>query len=98
MNIYVDLTHEFNATGLNAILSSGQAVVLHGLAAMETALDAERCAMIHANERRLERYLQAAAVWPKLSKQLEGLPLPDAHRVMVQHAAGTLPFEISSEG
>ena len=34
MNIYVDLTREFNATALNAILSSGQAVVLHRLAVM----------------------------------------------------------------
>ena len=34
MSIYVDLTREFNAPGLNAILSSGQAVVLHRLAIM----------------------------------------------------------------
>ena len=35
MSIYVDLTHEFNVSELNAILSSGQAVVLHRLAAIE---------------------------------------------------------------
>ncbi|MBW3635723.1 MAG: hypothetical protein KY445_04555 [Armatimonadetes bacterium] len=31
-NIYLDLTNEFNAGRLRAILSSGQAVVVHGLA------------------------------------------------------------------
>jgi hypothetical protein len=32
MNIYIDLTRQFNETALNAVLSGGQAVVLHGLA------------------------------------------------------------------
>lgn len=34
MNVYIDLTREFNAGALRAILSSGQAVVLHRLAVM----------------------------------------------------------------
>ena len=34
MNIYVELTHAFNVSGLKAVLSSGQAVVLHKLAVM----------------------------------------------------------------
>jgi len=34
MNIYLGLTREFNAGALRAILSSGQAVVLHRLAIM----------------------------------------------------------------
>jgi len=34
VTIYLDLTREFNAEGLRAILSSGQAVVLHRLAVM----------------------------------------------------------------
>jgi len=34
VNIYVELTRAFNAEGLCAILSSGQAVVLHRLAIM----------------------------------------------------------------
>ena len=34
MSIYLDLTRQFNAGGLRAILSSGQAVVLHRLAIM----------------------------------------------------------------
>ena len=32
MNVYFQLTQEFNDGGLRAILSSGQAVVLHRLA------------------------------------------------------------------
>ena len=34
MNIYIDLTNQFNKNKLRAILSSGQAVVLHHLAIM----------------------------------------------------------------
>lgn len=34
MNIYVELTQAFNAGGLRAVLSSGQAVVFHQLAVM----------------------------------------------------------------
>ena len=72
-----------------------------GTDALETALDAERRAMIHANERRLERYRQAATawtdVWPKLSNEIEGLWLPEAHRIIVQRATGVLPFEASAE-
>ncbi len=34
MSIYLDLTRQFNAGALRAILSSGQAVVLHRLAIM----------------------------------------------------------------
>ena len=34
MNIYLELTEEFNAGRLRCIISSGQAVVLHRLAIM----------------------------------------------------------------
>jgi hypothetical protein len=34
VNIYVELTHAFNAGAQRAILRSGQAVVLHRLAVM----------------------------------------------------------------
>jgi len=34
VNVYVELTREFNASGLRAVLSSGPAVVLHRLAVM----------------------------------------------------------------
>jgi hypothetical protein len=37
MSIYLTLTREFNEGALRAILSSGQAVVLHRLAVMSTA-------------------------------------------------------------
>lgn len=66
-NIYLILTREFNAGRLRAVLSSGQAVVLYRVAVMskdggwivrpdEEAVghvDAERRALIHANEKRL---------------------------------------------
>ena len=72
-----------------------------GIDALETALDVERRALIHANERRLNRYLQAAsawtAVWPKLSKEIADLSLPESHRIVVQRAAGILPFEVIEE-
>jgi hypothetical protein len=53
MSIYLALTNAFNGGALRAILSSGQAVVLHrlarigaGIEALESALAAERrCAM-----------------------------------------------------
>jgi hypothetical protein len=40
MSIYLDLTRQFNVGGLRAILSSGQAVVLHRLAIMSKDGDA----------------------------------------------------------
>ena len=39
------------------------ACALEGADALEAALDAERRSLIHTNERRLERYRQAAAAW-----------------------------------
>ncbi|OHB65266.1 MAG: hypothetical protein A2Y76_08725 [Planctomycetes bacterium RBG_13_60_9] len=47
---------------------------------------------------RLAKYLEAAkpwaAAWPELSRQMEGLVLPEAHRLMVQRAEGLLPFTV----
>ena len=69
------------------------AAVPAGIDALETALDAERRAMIHANERRLNRYLRAAtawtAVWPKLSKEIEEcrFPRPTASSSSVRPAS-----------
>ena len=57
MNIYVDLTREFNAPGLNAILSSGQAVVLHRLAVMSKDGDW----ILREHEAALERVLAVLA-------------------------------------
>ena len=57
--------------------------------------------LIHAHERRLDRYLRAAArwtaVWPAVSKEIEGLALSDAHRMVVRRAAAVLPFGPAEE-
>jgi hypothetical protein len=67
-----------------------------GAAALEPALDAERRRLIHENERRLERHLEAArvwaAAWPALRTEVAGLPLFEAHRRIVERAMGALPF------
>jgi hypothetical protein len=68
-----------------------------GLDALEAALDAERRTMIHANERRLRRFLAAAeawaARWPAVEAEIAGLPLSRAHGVVAARAEGVLPFE-----
>jgi len=72
--------------------------VEHGREALEAALDAERRQLIRANEERLARYLDAAkpwaAVWPELSRQMEGLRLSEAHQLMVRRADELLPFAV----
>ena len=118
MYIYVDLTNQFNEGRLRAILSSGQAVVLHRLAmmskdgdwivredkdalanieALETALDAERRRLMHANEHRLKLYALSAknwaAIWNEVEMQIAGLSLLDAHTIIKEKASGILPFK-----
>lgn len=70
-------------------------------AALEQALDAERRALMHANERRLQAYLDAAAAWraawPGVERELAGRPLEEAHRHMVERALGVLPFTVPTE-
>jgi hypothetical protein len=72
------------------------AMIGQGREALEAALDAERRRLIRANEERLGRYLDAsrpwAAMWPSLSRQMEGLTLSEAHRLMVRQAEARLPF------
>jgi len=67
-----------------------------GREALETALDAERRSLMHANERRLDTYRRAAAdwasTWTGLDREIAGLPLLEAHRIMVGRAQGALPF------
>ncbi len=67
-----------------------------GRDALERALDEERRTLIHRNEARLRGYLEAAeawaAAWPEVSRELTGLPLPEAHALLVERAEGTLPF------
>jgi len=66
-----------------------------GRDALERALDAERRALIHANELRLRSYLDAAAawtaLWPDVSREIAGLPLRQAHAIVVRRANGILP-------
>ncbi|HEV3456067.1 MAG TPA: hypothetical protein VHG32_05870 [Thermoanaerobaculia bacterium] len=40
----------------------------------------------------LNRGRLRAAEWPAVRRQIEGLPLPEAHRVMTSAAEGALPF------
>jgi hypothetical protein len=77
------------------------AAVKDGMDALAAALDAERRALIRANERRLERYISASAAWmaawPRVSKEIDGLPLSTAHAIVVRHAESALPFEPVAE-
>ena len=72
-----------------------------GIPALEAALDAERRALIHANEQRLRRYLEAAEAWASRWREVEtgvaGLPLGLAHAALVAQAERALPFEPPEE-
>lgn len=74
------------------------AKVKEGIEALERELDAERRHLIHANEQRLMRYMDAAqawaARWPDVSARMAKLSLVEAHAVMVESALGALPFEV----
>ncbi len=65
---------------------------------LEAALDAERRELIHANERRLECYMGAAAdwahAWPEVSAEIASLPLGKAHAALVARAEDLLPFRV----
>ena len=69
---------------------------------LERALDAERRALMRANEERLDRYREAArewaSVWPGLQRELGGQGLLQAHDIMVSSAEGLLPFAPSEGG
>lgn len=70
-----------------------------GLEALESALDAERRQLMHANERRLQAYVEAArdwaAAWPGVARATAGMPLGEAHALIATRAEGVLPFEVS---
>ncbi|MFV1958876.1 MAG: hypothetical protein ACC662_05620 [Planctomycetota bacterium] len=72
-----------------------------GREAIEAALDAERRMLVHANEERLRRYLDAAAdwaiVWPQVGREITGRPLPEAHAHVVERARGVLPTLVTPE-
>ena len=83
-------------------LARRRPVLVHAggsIEALEAALDAERRDLMHANERRIEGYLRAAsawqAVWPDVTREIDGMPLPRAHEHVVARALGTLPFDAS---
>jgi hypothetical protein len=63
---------------------------------LEIALDAERRRLMHANEERLQKYMNAAdawaEAWPETLSAIMGLALLDAHRIIVEKAERLLPF------
>ncbi len=83
------------------VLSQKRLVLLaipKGLNELETALDAERRKLIHANEERLTKYMTAAeawaGVWPDVANEIEGLSLSKAHSLLIKRAHGVLPFHV----
>ncbi len=73
--------------------------VAQGREVLESALDAERRGMMHANESRLMRYMAAAdawaKIWPEVAAEITGKPLAAAHQIIIQRADGVLPFNVS---
>lgn len=63
---------------------------------LERSLDEERRILMHKNEQRLMRYGEAAkgwaAAWPGIQHEIAGLPLAEAHSIVVSRAEGLLPF------
>jgi len=74
------------------------AAVGNGREALDAALDAERRGLMRLNEERLERYEEAArdwaAAWPAVQREIESMPLPQAHARMVAAASGCLPIAV----
>jgi hypothetical protein len=68
---------------------------------IEIMLDAERRKLIHANESRLSNYTTAAKVWSEnfktVEKEVSGLSLLQAHKVVIQKAEGILPFTVQKD-
>jgi len=67
-------------------------------------LDEERRELIRRNEERLKRRIQASEEWiqrwPAVTRRIEGLPLSQAHQVIIESALGILPqhLEDSANG
>lgn len=68
-----------------------------GLSGLETALDAERRTLMHANEERLAKFTLAAAAWarawPEVEREAAGKPLLQAHDIIQRRAEALLPFD-----
>jgi hypothetical protein len=73
-----------------------------GIAVLEAALDAERRALIHANEKRLQGFLSAAeswaGLWPEVEAEIANRPLRQAHEIVVSRAEGVLPVRVAGGG
>ncbi|MBN2035777.1 MAG: hypothetical protein JW768_03460 [Chitinispirillaceae bacterium] len=71
---------------------------LRSVDTLEAALDTERRSLIHANERRLERYIAAGRAWSDrwkhIEREINGLGLAQAHAIICERAAGVLPYSI----
>jgi len=72
--------------------------VAKGRDALEVALDAERRELIRRNEARLAAYVHAASrwysLWPSVAEEISGVPLTEAHNVVVSRADGVLPCTV----
>jgi len=76
--------------------------IAEGREVLEEALDRERRVLMRINEERLARYQSAAEawaeLWPEVQKQIAGLSLLEAHRLITSRAEGFLPFEPARGG
>ena len=77
-------------------------LIPRGRDALDEALDRERRRLMRANEERLGRYREAyrawAAAWPDVQRAIHGLPLPEAHEIVLARADGVLPEGPIGEG
>lgn len=72
--------------------------IKEGIQRLEEALDAERRELIHLNEDRLKKYINASEqwlkIWPNVQEEIKKLSLIDAHRTIINRANGVLPFSV----
>jgi hypothetical protein len=92
MSIYLDLTRQFNAGAVRAILSSGQAVVLHRLAIMSK--DGDWILREHAED--LRHVL--AVLEQRRARYRFGAPLGAAHEIVCLRAERLLPQQAARAG
>lgn len=68
---------------------------------LEAALDAERRRLIHTNEQRLSRYLEASKQWQErwkeVEREMQGRSLNEAHSIITRRAETVLPFSVSGD-
>lgn len=71
-----------------------------GRRALAEAIQLEMLDSMEANERRLAAFAAASSAWaegwPALARELDALPLREAHARMVERAAGVLPFQVDA--